>query len=153
MYECRVCRSIFRSISNFILHKRLFCEEKHDHQNTRWPRKEDDEYLDIILKETDNSTPDKNGQLVNSKKNLNSIIDGLTQKKQFGFEIDNFSVDEFYKQNQESFNSPFVNSNKKLNLQQIQGTSAAVFQTLKLGQESTTKLDDIKLEVIVNNQL
>ncbi|CAG9765168.1 unnamed protein product [Ceutorhynchus assimilis] len=28
MYECRICRSIFRCLSNFVLHKRKYCLEK-----------------------------------------------------------------------------------------------------------------------------
>lgn len=28
MYECRVCRSIFRSLANFLLHKRKYCTDK-----------------------------------------------------------------------------------------------------------------------------
>lgn len=28
VYECRVCRSLFRSLANFISHKRVYCTEK-----------------------------------------------------------------------------------------------------------------------------
>lgn len=28
MYECKVCRNIFRSLANFISHKRVYCKEK-----------------------------------------------------------------------------------------------------------------------------
>lgn len=28
VYECRVCRSLFRSLVNFISHKRVYCKEK-----------------------------------------------------------------------------------------------------------------------------
>lgn len=28
MYECRICRTIFRSLANFILHKRSYCSER-----------------------------------------------------------------------------------------------------------------------------
>lgn len=28
MYECRTCRTIFRSLANFILHKRSYCLER-----------------------------------------------------------------------------------------------------------------------------
>lgn len=28
VYECRVCRSLFRSLANFISHKRAYCREK-----------------------------------------------------------------------------------------------------------------------------
>lgn len=33
MYECRICRTIFRSLANFILHKRKFCTAKYDLTN------------------------------------------------------------------------------------------------------------------------
>lgn len=28
LYECKVCRNIFRSVANFISHKRVYCKEK-----------------------------------------------------------------------------------------------------------------------------
>lgn len=28
IYECRVCRTLFRSLANFILHKREYCREQ-----------------------------------------------------------------------------------------------------------------------------
>lgn len=28
LYECKVCRNIFRSLANFISHKRVYCKEK-----------------------------------------------------------------------------------------------------------------------------
>lgn len=28
VYECRICRSLFRSLVNFISHKRIYCPEK-----------------------------------------------------------------------------------------------------------------------------
>lgn len=30
LYECRVCRSLFRSLINFISHKRVYCKQKFD---------------------------------------------------------------------------------------------------------------------------
>ncbi|XP_072939441.1 uncharacterized protein [Epargyreus clarus] len=30
LYECKVCRNIFRSLANFISHKRMYCKEKFD---------------------------------------------------------------------------------------------------------------------------
>ncbi|CAK9822124.1 Zinc finger protein 800 [Anthophora retusa] len=30
VYECRICRSLFRSLMNFISHKRIYCKEKFD---------------------------------------------------------------------------------------------------------------------------
>ncbi|XP_053983949.1 LOW QUALITY PROTEIN: zinc finger protein 800 [Hylaeus volcanicus] len=30
VYECRICRSLFRSLVNFISHKRIYCKEKFD---------------------------------------------------------------------------------------------------------------------------
>ncbi|KAJ8941451.1 hypothetical protein NQ318_016891 [Aromia moschata] len=33
MYECRSCRTIFRSLANFILHKRNYCHERYSHVN------------------------------------------------------------------------------------------------------------------------
>lgn len=28
LYECKVCRNIFRSLANFISHKRVYCTER-----------------------------------------------------------------------------------------------------------------------------
>lgn len=38
IYECRMCRTIFRSLANFILHKRNYCRDSYnptDHTNCR----------------------------------------------------------------------------------------------------------------------
>lgn len=35
MYECRICRTIFRSLANFILHKRVYCTENYNHTISR----------------------------------------------------------------------------------------------------------------------
>ncbi|KAF2363714.1 Aldehyde dehydrogenase domain [Trinorchestia longiramus] len=34
LYECKVCRSLFRSVVNFLAHKRIFCTLSHNSNNT-----------------------------------------------------------------------------------------------------------------------
>lgn len=37
VYECRICRSLFRSLANFISHKRVYCPEKYNVMVNRSP--------------------------------------------------------------------------------------------------------------------
>lgn len=46
LFECRKCRSIFRSLANFILHKRNYCQDRFHTVNCF---REDDEVSLIII--------------------------------------------------------------------------------------------------------
>lgn len=152
IYECRVCRSIFRSLFNFIMHKRSYCQEKFSHvTQTSWTRNNDDDYLDIIYKETSEGTDtdkvENEEQNKTSKKSLNSIIEGLAQKKQFGLDMQNAFNEQCEQLNNECLVEGRDKEKNILNLESIEGTSSGVFMTLKSQDVSQNKLEKTKVEV------
>lgn len=144
LLECRVCRNIFRSLLNFLLHKRSFCSEKFNHVHSEWPS-EDDDYLEIFYKETAKSSDNIEKDDKIPQKSLNSIIEKLTQKKQFGMQMENFSLSEFYKRNENAYGLD-LEKNKKLEVEPIEG-SDIMYQTLVSADDSSTATDAKKLEV------
>lgn len=49
VYECRVCRSLFRSLVNFISHKRVYCKEKFNITLNKNTLTNDDEVSTIAI--------------------------------------------------------------------------------------------------------
>lgn len=148
LYECRICRSIFRSVSNFILHKRNYCQERYNcviHLKCSNSQEEDF----TAVNESISDKKDDAKQNLKNKKSLGSLIESLAQKKQFGFERNDFSISEFYKGYKHGVP---VDENCKtkmqLNLDHINGSDAGVFQTLTKSQDyCENKMQELQLEV------
>lgn len=89
IYECKTCRNIFRSLANFISHKRVYCKTKFNvlhHFNFRPDNNSIDQDLStIIQKDQDyrhNVTTIISGNNKNPVKDLSSVIDRLLRKRQ-----------------------------------------------------------------------
>lgn len=89
IYECKACRNIFRSLANFISHKRVYCKNKFNathHFHFRPDNNSIDQDLStIIQKDQDyrnNVTTVTSANNKNSTKDLSSIIDRLLRKDQ-----------------------------------------------------------------------
>lgn len=129
MYECRICRSIFRSLINLISHKRVYCKEKFDitrykHYDTTFVNKLDAHGTEKVFEE-----PSGNDRILRSqtnkpkeKKDLTAIVNMLQIKRLEKLESNNeqSSVD--------SANSdpPINDSTQSTNLVQQTATSAKV---------------------------
>ncbi|OWR41712.1 zinc finger protein 800 [Danaus plexippus plexippus] len=96
LYECKVCRNIFRSLANFISHKRVYCKEKfnpseHGHfiKNTSSLneilkiRKLEESYQEILRKENDSNEMDteETEERIPLTKDLTDIIERISKTK------------------------------------------------------------------------
>ncbi|XP_061711006.1 uncharacterized protein LOC133520543 [Cydia pomonella] len=117
LYECKVCRNIFRSLANFISHKRVYCKEKfnssvHSHfvknnsaVNEILKIKQMEEAYQDSLKVT-NFVSDENEDRIPITKDLTGIMEKLTKVK------GRYNFDE-----------------QQVTLQKIPNSSVAVFQS------------------------
>lgn len=113
--------------------------------------KKENEYANFkeseIRNESDEETPRRT-----TRKSLQSLVESLAQKQQFGVERKDFSISEFYKErNPDIFSDKTTINDIQVNLDHINGSSAGVFQTVfKNDEECDDKVDEMKLEVNVN---
>ncbi|XP_063377257.1 uncharacterized protein LOC134664506 isoform X1 [Cydia fagiglandana] len=117
LYECKVCRNIFRSLANFISHKRVYCKEKfnssvHSHfaknysaANEMLKIKQMEEAYQDSLKVTD-LVSNENEDRIPLTKDLTGIMEKLTKIK------GKYNFDE-----------------QQVTLQKIPNSSVAVFQS------------------------
>lgn len=85
-----------------------------------------------------------------NKKSLNSLIENLAQQKQFGFERDDFSINEFYKGYEHG-----ISTETKLNLDHINGSDCSVYQSVSKNPDNgENKVTELQLEVcLINNDI
>ncbi|XP_059615157.1 zinc finger protein 800 isoform X2 [Phlebotomus argentipes] len=144
VYECKVCRNIFRSLANFISHKRVYCRQKFNaSQHFHFPSNGfiDQDISTIIQAEqeyTNYSVKDKPPEAVG--KDLSSIIDRLTAKKSVEriMRLSDFYDRVHHKLTQDEV----IQRNHVLQLDRTPGSSVAVYQTVK--QPDT---DSMRVEV------
>ncbi|KAJ0178773.1 hypothetical protein K1T71_005548 [Dendrolimus kikuchii] len=93
LYECKVCRNIFRSLVNFISHKRVYCQEKfnttvHGHfikpstmlsEMLKIKQLEED-YQESLNNNNIGNEPDVDSERIPMTKDLTEIIERLTKK-------------------------------------------------------------------------
>ncbi|KAF3430109.1 hypothetical protein E2986_03992 [Frieseomelitta varia] len=130
IYECRICQSLFRSLANFISHKRVYCKKKFDVTFA----KNSPNDSDIIP--TNNLDAQKefeevggNDRILRSqvckekeKKDLSTVVDML-RKKQVG------------------------TNTERLYLETVHSNSSAVYQTVESVVSSESSTDLMKAQV------
>ncbi|XP_055680649.1 uncharacterized protein LOC129788532 [Lutzomyia longipalpis] len=144
VYECKVCRNIFRSLANFISHKRVYCRHKFNaSQHFHFPSNGfiDQDISTIIQAEqeyTNYSVKDKPPEQVS--KDLSSIIERLTARRN----VDRvMKLTDFYDRvNHKLTQNEVLQKNHVLQLDATSTSSVAVYQTLK-----QTDTDSIRTEV------
>lgn len=138
LYECRFCRTIFRSLANFILHKRRYCKDKF----RRLP------------------DPDDTGGFVTEigpplrKKTLLPVIDKLIKRQETQNLADKCFTEDLSPPKADNDNDVvFVsedNAETKENgvvLEKIEGSKEAVFQTRRHVAEHIPSTSYMKTEV------
>lgn len=143
MYECRLCRSIFRSIANFILHKRNYCHMKYKvytsncRESNLMEKVRPPESLERMKLTSEPTT-----------KGLAPVIEKLKEKqeiKQLTQEL--LSAD----LSAQEKNEATANTHEKhILLEEISTNKAAVFQTVlhHVQQQESTKPEYMKKEVL-----
>uniref|UniRef100_A0A1B6IEY3 C2H2-type domain-containing protein n=1 Tax=Homalodisca liturata TaxID=320908 RepID=A0A1B6IEY3_9HEMI len=74
VYECKVCRNLFRSIANFISHKRVYCTERYSRSQDLRSNKEGENYTVILEDKASERLPTR----ITARKDLTSIVESLS---------------------------------------------------------------------------
>lgn len=138
LYECRFCHTIFRSLANFILHKRRYCRDKFRRLS------ELDDTGGVI---TEIGLPAR-------KKTLLPVIDKLLKRQETQNSVDNCFTEDLSPAKVNNDNDVvFVSEDStetkenSVVLEKIEGSKEAVFQSRGLDLESTPSTSCMKTEV------
>ncbi|CAG9859186.1 unnamed protein product [Phyllotreta striolata] len=159
MYECRICRSIFRSLANFILHKRNYCKEKfkpymndgRDGSSLKvlhLPKPFEERKIDS------NSTPESSGlgneEQVSKLNKLNPVIEKLKEKQEIIQLTQELLTADLSKQAPKDTEETSTVLENDLLLEKIASNNAAVFQTVlrSMPQGENSKPQLMKKEVM-----
>lgn len=139
-----MCRNIFRSLANFLSHKRVYCRTKFNtthHFHFRSNGFIDEDISTIIQAEDDYinyNTKDKQPEIVS--RDLGSIIERLVKRQQTNRIM---KLSDFYEQVENKLTQSEIDKkNHILKLDKVPNSNVAVYQTVQNDQN-----DDIKKEV------
>lgn len=153
LYECRVCRNIFRSLTNFISHKRVYCRKlfnaaQHFHfQNDGFL---DQDIATILQAEQASQNKAKKAHADILNKDLSSIIERL-RRKQHKLSTELSMTDYYDKVNHKLTQDDLSRQQHLLQLDRVPTTEAAVFQTVRLGVVDCMRTQVGELENLNNN--
>lgn len=145
VYECKVCRNLFRSLANFISHKRVYCKAtycsslQYDFHNDGKGFSQD--ISTIVQAEENFIGTAKNGK--NSEKDLSSIVERLIKREKASRLL---KLSDFYEQiNSKLTQDELLQQRHVLHLDVVPESNVAVYQTMKSSKDD---VDNIKAEVI-----
>ncbi|XP_031617793.1 uncharacterized protein LOC116337400 [Contarinia nasturtii] len=145
IYECKVCRNMFRSLANFISHKRVYCKAtyslslNHDFHNDGQGFNQD--ISTIVQAEGDFLGTVKSSK--NNEKDLSSIVERLIKREKTSRLL---KLNDFYEQvNKKLTQDDIMRKRHVLHLDVVPESNVAVYQTVKDEHDTS---DNIKTEVI-----
>ncbi|XP_017787183.1 PREDICTED: zinc finger protein 800 [Nicrophorus vespilloides] len=126
LYECKTCRTIYRSLANFILHKRDYCKD-----SCRKPTDESDEPpADVMGNSAINLCDD--GDMLKfdgDKSRLNAVLSRLRKRQESQEIFDEVSGKDFSSENVVEDREELAKKGA-IALEEINGNLSCVFQTL-----------------------
>lgn len=150
IYECKVCRNVFRSLVNFISHKRIYCKSTFNssahfnfHNDGRSGYNQD--LTTIVQAEKDFISASKSSR--SQEKDLSSIVERLVKRERANQML---KLSDFYEQVSSKLTQDQILQKKHvlLQLDTVPDSSVAVYQTIK-----TDSCDSIKTEISEINDL
>lgn len=151
IYECKCCRNMFRSLTNFISHKRVYCRTVHSQSRFNHSNNGNNGFCQdittIVQAEKDFITTARSGR--GSDKDLNSIIDRLAQRETADRIL---QIGDFYEQvNHKLTEEEILQKKHILHLDRVPDTKVAVYQTFTDADEPV--VDTMKTEMLEVRQL
>ncbi|XP_037029904.1 zinc finger protein 800 [Bradysia coprophila] len=126
IYECKACRNIFRSLANFISHKRTYCTTNFN-SSQHFHFRQNDQDIATIIEHSDAQSNSK--ETKEHVRDLGSIIDRLMRREQTSQVI---TLSDLYDQASQNLTQDEVIKKKQiLQLDKMVNSDVAVYQTLK----------------------
>lgn len=149
LYECRVCRNIFRSLTNFISHKRVYCRKLfnaaqyfHFQNDGFW----NEDITTILQAERDCERKGKKSHTDVISKDLTSIVERL-RRKQF---VTGTNLTDYYNKLNHKLTLDDLNQQQHLlQLDEMSNSQAAVYQSVHTAGNIRVEVDE--LEKLANN--
>ncbi|KAI4459658.1 hypothetical protein MML48_6g00007238 [Holotrichia oblita] len=160
MFECRICRTVFRSLANFILHKRNYCLEVYSPVNRQ--TKNDFENDDCSVVNTDKDVPNCDEKEVSNnettpkrypKRNLSLVLKKLADKEECKKYTESVV-------NEELTEGSYLDESKQremlpdtIYLEGIESNKDSVFQTIgdKRSRDDLIKSEVMEIHHILNS--
>lgn len=145
IYECKVCRNIFRSLTNFISHKRVYCRSSFnatDHFHFRDNGFQVQDISTIIQAEQEiNNNPNGAAGMMSGTDDKSKDLSGIVERllwKQHQSRTSNLS--DFYEQISTTRNE---SSQQTLKLNRVNDSEVAVYQSLQMDNENSNMMDEV----------
>lgn len=149
IYECKVCRNVFRSLVNFISHKRIYCKNTfkssvHFNFQNDGSSGYNQDLATIVQAEKNFISASKSGR--SQEKDLSSIVERLVKREKANQML---KLSDFYEQVSSKLTQDEILQKKHvLQLDTVPDSNVAVYQTIK-----TDSCDSIKNEISEINDL